>query len=379
MNRVRVQPEIRQLAFSMLVPDDFRQIPIPPETPDFSDGVTMMPVAVFMAGYGAVLASVAARPLAESDQSLMDVAMRLANHQIATAGGKLRQLMPVQKWGTTVIQIEASQPSEVGEMIIRAAFLEDGGTIFNIAMMAPTALWGSVEKTLTEMIDSFSLLAASGPTRGLAPGQSPPARPTFTDLPQASAENQPAASEWPDLRPFALEDPRALDPEETINARFRDAGAGLVPNTLAASEGCIVVGLGALRAALPIPAGWHAVDDGRRALIFDKGNNVQVNLNLLEIAGRSPADIFNEILDDLRTNSPDLQHREFEVEGHNAMQVRNLLIDGESLQQAYLLRRHPTAENLALKVRVTASEENLPRAMDMTGLMLGGMRFKQNP
>jgi len=126
---------------------------------------------------------------------------------------------------------------------------------------------------------------------------------------------------------------------------------------------------------MPIPAGWHAVDDGKRALIFDSGNNVQVNFTLIEIAGRSPPDIFNEALEDLRTTSPALEHREFEVEGYYAMQVRNVIIDGELLEQAYLLRRHPAREKVALKIRVTASGENLGRAMDMTGVMAGGMQF----
>jgi len=370
------------LAFSMLVPEDFRQVPLPPESQEISDPSEMMPLGVFMAGYGAVLATVAARPLAESDASIMDVAMRLAGRQVATAGGKVRQLMPVSKWGTTVVQIEATQPSEVGEMMVRAAFLEDGGTIYNVGMLAPVALWPSVEKTLEEMVDSFTLLTPRGSTRGIAPGQAPPTPPKFSDKGEAAESTAAPAdaaagaeSGGPDLRPYALDDAGALDPDNAINARFRDAGAGLVPKVLATTATGVVVGLGAIEAAMPIPAGWHAVDDGKRALIFDSGNNVQVNFTLIEIAGRSPPDIFNEALEDLRTTSPALEHREFEVEGYYAMQVRNVIIDGELLEQAYLLRRHPAREKVALKIRVTASGENLGRAMDMTGVMAGGMQF----
>jgi hypothetical protein len=181
MKRVRVVPAVEQLGFSMLVPEDFRQLPLPPEAEDFSDPTVMMPLGVFMAGYGAVLATVAARPLGEGDGSIMDVAMRLAQHQIASSGGQLRKLMPVSKWETTVVEVEATQPSDVGEMIVRAAFLEDGGAIFNIGMLAPTALWPSVEATLVEMVDSFSLLAPRGPTRPIAPGQAPPAAAKFSN------------------------------------------------------------------------------------------------------------------------------------------------------------------------------------------------------
>jgi hypothetical protein len=379
MKRTRVTPAVPQLAFSMLVPEDFRQLPLPAEPTDFSDPNIMMPLAVFMAGYGAVLASVAARPLNPdgSEGSLMDIAMRLAHAQLATAGGKVTTLMPGRKWGTMVVEAEATQPSEAGEMKFRAFFVEDGGTLFNVAMMAPVALWPAVEKTLIEMVESFSLLAQQGPTRPIAPGQPLPPKPVFSDTgtpAPAKSEDKPAGGP-PDLSPFALDDARALDPEEPINKRFRDAGAGLVPNVLAEGAQGVVVGLGGIEAALPIPRGWHAVDDGRRALIFDGGNNVQVNLTLLEIAGRSPADIFNETLDDLRKESPNLEHREFETGGFQAMHVRNLVIDGTALHQAYLLRQHPQKEHLALKIRVTATEENLPRAVDMAGAMMSGVRF----
>jgi len=249
---------------------------------------------------------------------------------------------------------------------------------------------------LTEMVDSFSLLSPQGPTRAIIPGQPFPPRATFSDTgkpatpakPSATTKSAPRAvtketpppahgvsPSGPDLRPFALDNAKALDPEEPINKRFREAGAGLVPNILAQDEQRVVIGLGSLEAAVPVPNGWHVVDDGRRALIFDAGNNVQVSLNLLEIAGRSPADIFNESLDDLRKESPDLQHREFEVGGFQAMQVRNVIIDGTTLQQAYLLRQHPQKEHLAMKIRVTATEDNLSRAMDMVGTMMEGIQF----
>jgi hypothetical protein len=379
MNRTRVTPSVPQRAFSMLVPEDFRQLPLPQEPTDFSDPNIMMPLAVFMAGYGAVLASVAARPLNPdgSEGSIMDIAMRLAHAQLAEAGGKVTALMPGRKWGTMVVEAEATQPSEAGEMKFRAVFLEDGGTLYNVGMLAPVAVWPSVEKPLVEMVESFSLLAQQGPTRPVIPGQPLPPKPTFSDTGEPAAAPGEAKAEGgePDLSPYALNDARALDPEEPINKRFREAGAGLVPNVLAEGAQGIVVGLGALEAVLPIPRGWHAVDDGRRALIFDGGNNVQVSLNLLEIAGRAPADLFNDSLDDLRKESPNLEHREFETGGFQAMHVRNLTIDGTALQQAYLLRRHPQKEHLALKIRITATEDNLPRAVDMVGVMMSGIRF----
>jgi hypothetical protein len=337
----------------------------------------MMPLGVFMAGYGAVLCTVAARPAFE-DGCVMDWAMYLCGQQ---QGMQVKKLMPERRWGTQVVEAEAVQPSEAGEMFVRAIFFEDGGRLFNVGIMAPTAIFSSVKDTLEAMVASFALAHVEGPTHPIANGVPLPAMAQFAvapaGLPAApDATPAPAAAEGglPDFTAYALEDAGALALEDPINARFRDAGAGLVPNVLGRDDTrkCVVIGAGALQAMLPIPAGWHAVDDGRRTLLFDKDNRVQVNLNLFTLDGQSPSDIFNAILEGLRQESPAVEHRVFEVEGMNAMQVRNLVIDGESLQQAYLLKR--LGENTGLKIRITASEADLSRAADMTGEILKGMR-----
>jgi hypothetical protein len=179
------------------------------------------------------------------------------------------------------------------------------------------------------------------------------------------------------LSPYVLNDPGALDPDDAINARFRDAGAGLVPNVQQVNNdrGYAVIGSGALEALFAIPLGWHAVDDGRRTLIFDKDNAAQVNLNLITIDGQSPDQIFTAILQDLAKESPNVEHRVLDLEGNPGMAVRNLVIDGENLQQCYVLLRHLHNENLAVKVRVTADETTLPKALDMTGEIIKYIQF----
>ena len=393
MQPVVVTPKFPQLAFSIQKPDDFNQIPLPDESQDFSDPSAMMPLGVFMASYGAVLCTVAARPFAGDPQapggSLMEIVMDLASRQLASAGGQVKKLMPERRWGTTVVEVDANQPSEAGEMTLRAIFFEDGGTLYNVSRMAPVAIWGSVEATLNAMVDSFALLQLQGPTRPISPGSPPPAKAQF-----AVPESAPAASEaipapspavqaptpdnaGPDFTAYALNDPHALDLDEAINARLREAGAGLVPNILSRDEArqCALAGAGALAALLPVPFGWHVVDDGRRTLVFDKNNQVQVNFNLFTIEGKSPSDLFTAIIQDLAKENPDVEHRVFEYEDMNAMQVRNLVIDGENLQQAYLLKRHPHLEHLGIKVRITAAEQNLPRAANMAGDMIKHLRF----
>jgi hypothetical protein len=384
--RIEVKPPVERLAFSIRVPGDFQQVPLPEETQDFSNPTAMMPLGVFMASYGVVLCTVAARP-AYDDGSVMDWAMYLCGQQ---QGFQVKKLMPERRWGTQVVEAEATQPSEAGEMTVRAIFFEDGGRLFNVGVMAPSAIWPSVKETLEGMLASFALMHVEGPTRPIATGTPLPAKaafdregepslpavaaPTMTEPPQQRPRGVDETP-LPDMTAYALADAGALDMEDDINARFREAGAGLVPNVLQRDEAkrCVVVGAGAIETLLPVPAGWHVVDDGRRTLVFDRGNRVQVNLNLFRIEGQSPSQIFTEILEGLTKESPGVEHRVMEIEGMNAMQVRNLVIDGESLEQAYLLKR--LGEELGLKVRITATGEDLPRAADMTGEMLKGMRW----
>jgi hypothetical protein len=412
MTRVAVAPPIAHLAFSILVPADFHQVPIPAEEKDFADPSAMMPCGVFMAGYGAVLCTVAARP-AFDDGSVMDWAMYLVGQQ---EGFAVKKLMPERRWGTQVVEVEATQPSEAGEMTVHAIFFEDGGRLFNIGRMAPTAIWPSVKDTLAAMVDSFALAQVDGPTRPVAAGTPLPPKAQFA-LPPAGGEpaGQPTAAAGqasapaltpaahepsaaagvppasaaqasvatsgtdglPDMSAYAFDDAAALDPEDEINARFRDAGAGLTVNVLARDEAkkCAAVGAGALAAIMPVPFGWHVVDDGRRTLIFDRGNRVQINLTLFPIDGQGPSEIFTAILQGFGDTSPAMEHREFEAAGMNVMQVRNVVIDGETLCQAYFLKRHPHADNLALKVRVTASEADIPTAIDLTAAVVEHLRW----
>jgi hypothetical protein len=391
MTRVTVTPPVANLAFSILVPGDFHQVPLPEESQDFSNPTAMMPCGVFMAGYGAVLCTVAARP-AFDDGCVMDWATYLVGQQ---EGFTVKKLMPERRWGTQVVEVEATQPSEAGEMTVHAIFFEDGGRLINIGRMAPTAIWPSVKDTLAAMIDSFALHHVEGPTRPLSNGLPLPPKAQFAPLvevpaqaaapaavpaatpkpsdPETSAPGR-AGSGLPDLSAYALDDAGALDPNDDINARFRDAGAGLVPHMLHRdpAKKCALVGAGAIEALLPVPDGWHVVDDGRRTLLFDRGNKIQVNLNLFTIDNETPSTIFTTIVEGLSKEHPDVEHRAFTVDGMNAMQVRGLVIDGEAIQQAYLLKR--LAENVALKIRITANEENLPRAADMTSELLRALQ-----
>ena len=61
-----------------------------------------------------------------------------------------------------------------------------------------------------------------------------------------------------------------------------------MPRVLAVDEvkKCTLIGSGALQVVMPIPTGWHAIDDGKRTLLFDtnsRAGNMQINFNLFEL------------------------------------------------------------------------------------------------
>jgi hypothetical protein len=167
------------------------------------------------------------------------------------------------------------------------------------------------------------------------------------------------------------EDAATLDPDHVINARLRDAGAGLVPRVLRidADEQYAVVGAGAIEATFHVPFGWHVIDDGRRTLVFDTVGGVQINLNLRPSPSHEITSLLQAIGDELARENPQALFMKLELMGMPCLAVRDLLIDGETLDQAYLARPSHR-EDLALVCRVTSDRSNMTRAVDTAEVIL---------
>jgi hypothetical protein len=368
------------------VPADWQQPDVPEDQTDFSNPTAMKGLSVFVSNNPTVpiLLTISGRPGYE-DGAVMQWGMYIVQNQ----GLAIKTCMPVRLEAHEAIEITCTQEAdpEIGEMTIKGVFLEDGGNFFIVTTMAPTKLFAEFEPDFAKMRHSFRLLQAQGSTKPLVEGGPVPKTASgAVTLPSTGAG--PAAPKaptvdpaGPDLTPYVLNDPAALDSEDEINKRFRDNGAGLVPNVQHVNHqrGYAVIGSSALEALFAIPLGWHAVDDGRRTLLFDKDNVAQVNLNPMAIDGQSPDQIFTAILQDLAKESPDVEHRVLDLEGNPGLAIRNLVIDGQQLQQCYILMRHPHNDNVAIKVRVTSDEENIARALNMTGEIVKYIQFLQGP
>ncbi len=398
----RIVPAGRaMLSCSCLQPDGWMSVPVPEEEYDLDNPSTFIPLLVCMAPYGAVVFSIAARPSFD-DGSVQDWAEYLVTQQNL----RLEQVREARIDRMPCILVESTMASDAGEMRSRAVFLEDGRRLFTIQALAPEAIWESVRADFDVLLGSFRLdeqhgitaapmrLMTSDPVLDLSALGTVPSRDRDArDVPEvakpiASTPAPAPTADTPDdgaqedggqpddtpaqARDVALaEDAATLDPDHVINARLRDAGAGLVPRVLhiANDEQYAIVGAGAIEATFHVPFGWHVIDDGRRTLVFDPEGGVQINLNLRSAHAEQITELLQGIGDELARENPQALFMKLELMGMPCLAVRDLLIDGETLDQAYLARPSHR-EDYALVCRVTSDRANMERAVNTAEVIL---------
>src|SRR5262245_51191944 len=159
---VTVPARIADLEFTYLRPANFNVVELPNEKPNFDDPTAFYPLHVVMAPYGAVLFSVVARP-AYDDGCVQDWAEFLARQEkieiVSMRSGVIG--------GLPAMIIEALNPTDAGTMRMRTALIEDGRRLLNMSIMAPDAIWPSVEPTLNLAMTSLRLAEPRGSTTPL--------------------------------------------------------------------------------------------------------------------------------------------------------------------------------------------------------------------
>lgn len=148
---------IAELGFTASLPADWVAHDLPPEDLDFSNPILLAPLAVVTAPHAALVFAFAARP-AYDDGTLNDWASFLLNHN---------QLQPRAIGLELVANVaamigEATQESELGPMVVRFAFLEDGGRLINLTFTAPELLADTVRDAWFELLRSFKLETSRG-------------------------------------------------------------------------------------------------------------------------------------------------------------------------------------------------------------------------
>jgi hypothetical protein len=380
------------LAFAIEKPRDWQRLALPADETDLSTPTAFLPLAIFMAPYGAVVLTVAARPAYEDGAVSQWAEWLCEQNSLAIERRAVGRLS-----GAPALLAEATQPSEAGPMRVRLAFLEDGRRLVNLTCMAPEQIWESVEPIFARMLESFRLDRLHGPTAPLVPGDAAPvdATPAAGEAsesaatasegdasppleagsapPAPGAAAPPAATDEPTTPAAAAlaEDAASLDPEHPVNARLRDGGAGLVPRVESVDTEAryAVLAAVAVDARFRVPLGWHVIDDTRRTLIFDAGGRMQINLDRRRREGRSDGEVLDGLLAEYRQGQPDIEFRRFDAGGFPCLALRNLRSGDEVLEQVFILK--PSADaTRALVARVTGSGDDIAFALGAAEVVL---------
>lgn len=377
---------IADLGFSVPLPQDWISHPLPDEMPDFSQPDLFLPLAIVTAPHSALVFAIAARP-AYDDGTLLQWA-----HYLLQAGQMQPRTMNVAHIGNlTGFAGEATQVADLGPVVIRYAFFEDGGRLVNLTLTAPEMIASALAPLWDEMLRDFSLETPRGATTPLGIEQpSHDAATDNTDHDTAAhdvAGNTDAAGTAPyapshdddTLAGFAehalADDAASFDPEHHINANLRDRGVGLTPRVIEvhAEHRCAILAAGAITTFIIVPFGWHVIDDGSRTLMLHPGGDVQIHLNLIRPDGRSRDEILDGIEAETRAGYADPEFVRIEIGPTEALGIRNIDDNGVALEQYHLLLP-PRADGLVLRARVTATPATAETACNLAHHLLLNIR-----
>ena len=365
-----VPARIADLEFTYLRPANFQVVELPEEKPNFDDPATFYPLHVLMATYGAVVFSVAARP-AFADGSVQDWTEFLLKQEKV----QVVSMKPGTFAGMPAIIVEALNPTDAGTMRMRTVLLEDGKRFLNISVLAPDAIWPSVEPTLAMTMSSFRLAEPRGSTTPLTKAEAKKvaaqerAKQTAAPAPQAPAADESAPT--PPAELALADDAATFDPEHPFNVRMRNNGAGLTPRVLEtnAAEKYAVIGAGAIVGTFRLPFGWHVIDDGKRTLVFDATGKIQISLNLRRDNGDHRG-LLEQLMAQARHDQPQIDPLLVDfAPDMPGLVLRNYRDGDDVLVQAFVLKAIRD-DGLAHVARVTAAPDDMTRAMNLAEVIL---------
>lgn len=151
---------IAHLGFSLSLPRDWIEHALAQEAPDFDDPGSLVALAVVTAPHAAIVLAVAARP-AYAEGTVSDWGRWLLERESAS----LRAMGEGKLGALPALIAEATKDSEMGALVLRTAFAEDGARLINVTLTAPEMLADAVFPVWRAVLESFTLETPRGATR----------------------------------------------------------------------------------------------------------------------------------------------------------------------------------------------------------------------
>lgn len=385
------EARIAELGFTLPVPPDWISHDLPTEVPDFSDGTALVPLAVVTAPHSALILAIAARP-AYDDGTLHDWTRYLLQH----AGMTPRSLGEHAVGPLPALIGEATQASDMGPMVVRFAFCEDGRRLLNITLTAPEMLAQTVQALWFEILAKFTLTTPRGTTVPIMAGRAvgavntevaaqevpepvaqpePKPAPESDQLPAGSPLQAPSEPQTFSMHALA-DDTATLDPEHKICANLRERGIGLTPRILAVhpEDRRATIGAGALGSIIDVPFGWHVIDDGARTLLLEPSGAVQIHLHLVPRDDRDNDTILDAIESEARDAYPSPRFHRHAERGLFGMAVLGIHDGGTELAQVHLLRQIRD-DGMLIRARITAEPNRIVASTNLGELILNSARW----
>ncbi len=396
---IDVPARIADLAFRIAAPRDWISHPMPEEDVDFSVPTAVVPLVLVAAPWAAVVLTVAVRPTFE-DGTVQDWSLFLLDSQ----GIRPTAIMPATIGNVHGLAGVGRQQQDDTWMEIRFAFFEDGGRFVYLGLFAPDAISAPLEPIWQTALRDFVLARPQGQTVPVGPGmgvmpsatsEAPTAaeevagdsvaeeKSASTSIPRAPRKSEDETSAEPasftrdDFGFFAKADTAAtLDPEHPTNAGLRDQGVGFSPNILATDTQAKVatIGAGAIGAIIRVAYGWFVNDDGRRTLILDPDDKIQISLHLCHTEGRTADQMLDAFQAEAEQSYESPEFVRFSHEGISTLGVRNIAVNDEPIDQLHMLTAWSDPSAM-LRARVTSDPASTGFAIDYAALIVRSVNY----
>lgn len=171
-------------------------------------------------------------------------------------------------------------------------------------------------------------------------------------------------------------DAATLSPDHPVNRALAEAGGGSVPRLLHTDprRRVATIACAPLRARLELPFGWHAIEDEDHLALFEPSRQVQIQIGLIERAGRNAAAVLDALELELCGQRPAPDVLRLHHGGWHALARREPLDGRIPLEQYHLLTPGPDGATLT-HTRALATPQRGAEAVGLAEMLLAGLRF----